>query len=375
MSQNDTALIYVSVIKDNGILAFELDLKSGDMTTVGKPTELYLPWSMAFSPNKHYLYVTSSNYGIASLEINEDVGDLKLLDHVMLKKELGMVYPTYLFVDHTGKYLLVCDYFMDTIATYKIGNDGCIISKSLDVISVGGSIYGPKENRQHPHSIQIEPTGRYVVAPFTGKNRISFFDWNPKYGRISRAPISQVETIGGTGPRHFAYHPSRPFVYFAMERGELLSRVTFFEVVKGEPTLIEKGTWSTIPESFTQKNSIADIHVTPNGRFVYISNRGHDSLAGFAISEKDGSLTPLGQFKTSSVPITFAIDDSSRFALVAGMASGTLSVHRIDDKTGKLSEPKVIDCVWYGSNRGRIQTYDKPVEGGVGAPWVVTRPR
>ncbi|MFC1886084.1 lactonase family protein [Thermodesulfobacteriota bacterium] len=373
---DDKALVFVASIRDNAVLSYELDLKNGNLTPVGRPLEVGWPWAMALSPDKHFLYVAAhKEHIIATLEINEDVGDLKLVDIMPLKKELGLKIPTYIHVDSFGKHLLACDYYFDKLGSYQIGGDGCLKGDTADVVTVGTGWRGPIEDRAHPHSIRVDPSGKYAVVAFTGKDHIDYYKWDPENGSISQEPVSRIQTKGGTGPRHCAYHPTRSFVYFVMERGERPSRVTLFDVVEGEPFLKEKGTWMTIPESFTEHNIIADVHITPDGRFVYVSNRGHDSLAEFAISEEDGSLTPLGQVKTSIKPTTFAIDDSGRFALSAGNICGRLSAHRINKETGRLSLPKIIDCVWYGDETGRKQKHDKPYKGDLGAPWVMTRPR
>jgi 6-phosphogluconolactonase len=375
MAEDTTTFVYASSLTEDAILSFELDSDSGALRPIGRPVELGGAWALQLSPDGKFLYaVGHTKHEIASLAIDPHSGALASLGTMKLDGAVGPEFPSYLFVTPSGRHLLVCDYFRDRLAAYAIADTGCLRGETQAVVSVGSGVQGPREHRVHPHSIQLDPSGRFAVVPLTGADEIRFFAWDPDAGRIGEPALASVKTVGGTGPRHFAFHPSQPVVYFANERGANHSSVTLFEREEGQPVLHERGTWRTIPDSFRSRNAIADLHLTPDARHLYVSNRGHNSLAGYAISPVDGSLRPFGQFPTGSIPTTFAIEASGRFTLCASQGENTISVHRIDAETGRLSEPVVTECRWYGDTRGRAhRTSSAPAPGAGGAPWVVTQ--
>ncbi len=374
MTSQTKCLVYASSIGENALLAYELDRKTCALTPIGSPIELGVPWALTLSPNGRFLYAAAhGEHVVASLEIDPVSGAATLLDVMPLDTRKVLQVPTYLTVDPTGRHLLVCDYYRDKLASFALAEDGRIRSESAATVSVGPGVGRSPELPSHPHSIQLDPSGRFVVVPFTGADSIHFFRWDATTGRMSDKAVGSVATVGGTGPRHFAFHPTRPLVYFANERGERHSSVTLFERANGEPKLRELDTWPTIPTSHTSPNAIADIHMTPDARFLYVSNRGHDSLAGYAISTDDGSLEPLGQFPTGAAPTTFAIENAGELLLSASTRDGSLSVHRIDQGSGALSTPAVTACTWFGDESGRMEPVESAAtEQGTGVPWVVT---
>ena len=385
MASETKCLVYASSIRENALLAYALDRITCSLVPIGKPIELGVPWALTLSPDGRFLYAAAhAEHVIATLEIDPVSGAPRLLDVMPLDtmkvlraadQKRGVIHkiPTYLTVDPTGRHLLVCDYYRDTLASFALAEDGRIRGETAASVSVGPGVGHSPELPSHPHSIQLDPSGRFVVVPLTGADSIHFFRWDGSTGRISDKAVGSVATVGGTGPRHFAFHPSRQLVYFANERGERHSSVTLFERADGEPTLRELDTWSTIPTSHTSPNAIADIHITPDGRFLYVSNRGHDSLAGYAISPDDGSLESLGQFATGAAPTTFAIEAGGELLVSASTRDGTLSVHRIDAESGCLSKPEVTECTWFGDETDRLEPVEsRATEQGTGVPWVLT---
>jgi 6-phosphogluconolactonase len=377
-----TTTVYATSLRHDAVLSYRMDLATGALTPIGMPIEVALPWTMGRSPNGRFLYVVGhQDHAITSIEIGAD-GVLTHLDTMRIPEKFGLRDQSYYHVDPTNRFLLSCDYWHDKIMSYPIGADGRVDTAAATGVTVGSSVRGWRGDRTHPHSIQLDPQARYVIVPFTGKDRIEFYKWAD--GQIISPSIAYVETRGGTGPRHFVFHPTQPWVYFNHERGALPSRVSQFAYTPGQPGLEEKGTWPTIPSDYTTFQAIADIRITPSGRFLYVSNRGHDSLAGFAVSERDGHLEPLGQFPTGKGPTTFGIDSTGSFVVSASVGSGTLSVHRIDQTTGALSEPQVTRCDWYGTAPKKLPVRNTdpsheptlPAERyardrGYGCPWVI----
>jgi 6-phosphogluconolactonase len=380
MADSKTTMLYANSLDCDAILAYRLDLESGALTPVGDPIELSMPWAMAITPDRRFLYVVSHiDHSLCSIAIEPHDGSLKLLDTMPLPLKLNLLDPSYIHIDPTGRYLLTCDYWTDKIGSWEIGEDGRLKPESAAVVSVGSGVQGSRGDRQHPHSIQLDPSGKFVVVPFTGKDRIEFYKWQD--GKIISPSVAHFDTVGGTGPRHCAFHPTKPWMYFNNERGKLNSRVTQYELSPGQPSVKEKGTWPTLPAGLEIYNAIADIHVTPDGRFLYVSNRGHESIAGFAISQANGSLESLGQFPTGPRPTTFSIDATGRFLVSASLGDGSLSVHRLDPATGKLSEPQTTKVEWPSAKQKRLppRSDAAPKTSGekyarnkaTGAPWVI----
>jgi 6-phosphogluconolactonase len=380
MANSKTCMIYASSLDCDAILTYRLELESGALSPVGDPIEFAMPWAMAITPNRRFLYAVSHiDHALCEMAIDADDGTLKLLDVMPLPVKLNLLDPSYIHIDPTSRYLLTCDYWTDKIGSWEIGEDGRLERDSGAVVSVGSGVQGSRGDRQHPHSIQLDPQAKYVVVPFTGKDRIEFYTWRD--GKIVSPSVAHFDTLGGTGPRHCAFHPTKPWMYFNNERGKLNSRITQYELTPGQPSVREKGTWSTLPAGLELYNAIADVHITPDGRFIYVSNRGHESIAGFAISEANGSLEALGQFPTGPRPTTFSIDSSGQFLISASLGQGTLSVHRVDRATGKLSEPQTTKCEWYGKKQKQLPprpdaapktSGEKYARGKAsGAPWVI----
>lgn len=381
----DSCMIYADSLEHEAVFAYRLNLESGALQPVGEPVELAMPWAMALHPSRRTLYaIDHFNHALASIAIDPDSGALRLLDSCALPAKLGLLDPSYIHIDPSGRHLLTCDYWTDRIGCIEIADDGRLQPETIATVSVGSGLRGSRADRQHPHSIRLDPQANYVIVPFTGKDRIEFYKWRD--GRIVSPSVAYFETVGGTGPRHSAVHPTRPWLYFNNERGTLKSKVTQYELLPGQPQVEEKGTWSTLPDGCDVYNAIADVHVTPCGRFLYVSNRGHDSIAGFAISQANGSLEALGQFPTGQTPTAFAIDPSGRFLIASSLGDGTLSVHRIDATTGTLAAPTVSRCEWYGPAPKRTphsstragehepSSGEKYVRGKpAGTPWVLAR--
>lgn len=363
---DDSCRVYASNLDHNAVFAYRLDRGTGALVPVGEPVEVPVPWAMGMSPDQRFIYVIGhGDHKIVAIALDAPDGGLRRVGALELPDKLGLMDPSYLHIDPSGRYLLTCDYWSDKIGSFEIGADGALLPESAAVVSVGSGIRGSRGDRQHPHSIQLDPSGRYVIVPFTGKDRIEFYRFHD--GKIVSPSIAYFETVGGTGPRHCAFHPTRPWMYFNNERGALRSRVTQYELVPDRPAVVEKGTWSTLPADYTDSNAIADVHLSPCGRFLYVSNRGHDSLAAFAISETHGGLEPLGQFATSVAPTAFAIDPTGRFLIAATTGSDTIAIHRREVATGALSAPEPFECRWYGRSQKQL-----PASGGVSTTRAMT---
>jgi 6-phosphogluconolactonase len=199
------------------------------------------------------------------------------------------------------------------------------------------------------HAISTDPSNRYAFVPhiariqdnvleppknIPGPNVIMQFRFDGGSGRLTPSSPYRVEQPELAGPRHYCFHPNLDLVYFSNEQG---CSVTSYRLDRATGTLSTVQTISTLPDGFSARNTCSQIHLTPSGRFLYVGNRGHNSIAGFAVNAATGELTAGGRVPTEAVPSAFALDPAGRFLFAAGSASGRLASYRIDSETGSLT--------------------------------------
>jgi 6-phosphogluconolactonase len=321
---------YVSIGGENRVAVYPVAADG----SLGEPRSVRLdgaPGSLAVDPAGRLMYAAvRSTWQVATLRIDPADGHL-----TPVASTKAVENPVYLAIDRSGRHLLTAYYSANKVAVYPLGDNGVPATEPVQVLTTG----------RNPHSIVGGPGGR-VVVPNTGADIVLQFTLDTKAGKLLPGDPPQAAARAGTGPRHLRFHPKLPWAYTADETG---SSVTAWSV--GERGLTAVQTLSTLPAGLTGKNTCADVELTPDGKYMYVSNRGHDSLAGFAVDATTGGLTPLGQFPTEKTPRDFGIDPSGRFLYAAGQGSGKLAAYRIDAATGKLTQ---------------FATYD----AGPGAAWV-----
>lgn len=233
--------------------------------------------------------------------------------------------PPYLFLDNTCAFLLSSYYGSGQVGVHRVGADGALSAQPLQMLPTA----------VHAHSIQTDRSNRFAFVPHTNPaNAIFQFRFDEQTGRLTPNDPPKVQPATPEGPRHFAFHPTRDLLYSINENGSTISAHRF-DPEAG--TLSSFQVISTLPEGFAgEDNTTAEIKITPNGRFLYGSNRGHDSLALFAIGD-DGRLTAKGHYPTEATPRFFELDPSGRFAYAGGQGSGRLASYRINAATGVLT--------------------------------------
>lgn len=318
------SFVYVSAGADNRILLYHLDTKSGELTEHGSFAADKGPGSLALHPDGKHLYAAlRSNQSAATYELNTADGSLKQIGITPLVNN-----PVYLAIDHTGRFLLMASYNGDQAGTYPLNDDLTVNSNAATVIATG----------KNPHSIMTDPSNRFVYIPNCGSDQVQQFSFDAKTGALNPLRLAAVTTPAKDGPRHFIFHPTKQWVFVVNEKG---STVTSYEYSREHGSLKALDRQTTLPADYTKGNATADIHVTPDGKFLYASNRGHDSIATFAIDQTNGKLTPLGQTPTEKTPREFDIDPSGDFLISAGQNSHQLIVYRIAKDTGALKPLKV----------------------------------
>ena len=249
--------------------------------------------------------------------------------------------PCYVTIERTGRFALVANYGQGSVAMFPIQADGRLGPASDSVQHEGSGKDPGRQQGPHAHCIITDPANRYALAADLGIDAIVVYRMELEKGKLARH--REVKVKAGAGPRHLAFHPSGRWLYLIQE---LNSTLTAFAWNADEGSPAELQTISTLPDGYDGQSYCADVHVHPSGRFVYGSNRGHDSIAMFSIDEKTGKLTSLGHEPTGGrTPRNFALDPTGTWLLAANQDSGNIVTFRIDERTGTLQQTEQVTTV------------------------------
>jgi 6-phosphogluconolactonase len=319
-----------------GIYAYRLDSATGALHYLSTAAGVTNPSFVAVDRERQHLYAVQEmeHYehdpggAVSAFAIDPRTRALTPINH----QHTHGAHPCYVGVDHSGRWLLAANYSGGSVSVFPIEAGGAIGPATAVVQHHGPATHhdGP-----HPHSAASTPDGAYVLAPDCGLDRIAIYRLDLARGTLAAHDVPWVALPPGAGPRHLAFHPGGDHVYCINERN---STLTAFAYEPGQGVLREIQTLSTLPEGFVGPNTCADIHIDPAGRFVYGSNRGHDSIAIFAVDTGTGTLEPRGHTATAGrTPRNFAIDPTGAFLLAANQDSNTVVTFRIDQASGALN--------------------------------------
>ncbi len=329
--------VYIGTYTDGtsrGIYRFAFDPATGAMTEPVLAAETKNPSFLALHPNGRYLYAVgevSSFEGAKTGSVSAFAIDAKTGDLVLLNQQSSAgAGPCHLVVDKTGASVLVANYGGGTVAVLPIEADGRLKPAS-SVRAHEGS--GPNKGRQekpHAHGIYLDAAERFALSPDLGADRVFVYRFDAAKGTLE--PQGAAPLDPGSGPRHLAFHPTGKYVYVI---NELLSTVTAFSYDAAKGALAKLQTVSALPAGFSGESWTAEVAVSPDGRFLYGSNRGDDSLAVFRVDAATGRLTAVGHAPVGGkTPRHFTLDPTGRFILVAHQGSGGAAVLRRDPSTG-----------------------------------------
>ena len=353
--------VYVSNAEDGDIGAYRL-LDSGELQPGPRAKAASIVMPMAVSPDKRFLYAASRSkpFSVHAYAIDRGTGALTLL----ATSPLAESFP-YISVDRTGRYLFGAGYGAAVISVNAIGADGRVAGEPLQVIPVG----------RNAHSIRVDESNKFAFVPTLGSDQVFQFTFDAKSGRLASNTPAIYLMKAGTGPRHFVTSADNKFVYVL---SELLATVTTFSLDPKSGLLTEVSTATGLPPDSklgpgaprgavgvagapprNTDNDIwaADIHMTPNGKFLYITERTSHTLAGFSVDGASGKLTYLGSTPTERQPRGFAIDPKGRFLVASGEKSDTVSVYAIDQASGALKLQNKFPT-GKGSNWVEIVSFD-----------------
>ena len=338
---NNEMLVYVGTYttgKSEGIYLYKFNLASGELKPHSVAKGIVNPSFLAIDHRRKYLYAVSEieDFGgkksgaVSAFAIDQKSGELKLLNQ---QSSLGAA-PCYVIVERTGKFVLAANYNGGNLVVLPIRNDGSLGEQTDLIQHTGASVNPQRQEGPHAHCIIPDAANRFVFAADLGLDQVMSYRFDAKKGKLTpnTPPFAQIKA--GAGPRHLAFHPNGRFAFVI---NELNSTLIAFAYDKAHGTLKELQTISTLPEGFNGTSYCADVHVHPSGRFVYGSNRGHDSLVVFAFDQKSGKLTFVETVSTQGqIPRNFAIDPTGAFLLAANQKTDTVMTYRIDSPTGKL---------------------------------------
>ena len=326
--------------KSKGVYVSRLDLASGALTRPELAGETASPSFLAVHPSQNFLYAINEigNFqgkesgSVSAFTIDRNTGRLTALNQ---QPSVGRG-PAHLVVDKAGRNVLVANYGGGSVAVVPIGTDGALKPPSAFIQHTGGSVDPERQKGPHAHSINLDPANRFAYAADLGLDKVLVYRFDADKGSLvaNDPPFAQV--AAGAGPRHFAIHPNG----FAYVINEMSVTVTAFRRDIERGSLTELQTISTLPpgQGVESGFSTADVQVHPSGRFLYGSNRGHDSIVVFAIDQKSGRLTYVENRPTQgSTPRGFGIDPSGSYLLAANQRSDSVVVFRIDKQTGRLT--------------------------------------
>jgi len=343
--------------KSQGIYLMELDLRAGTLSSPRVAAAAVVdPSFLAIHPSRKFLYAVSElsefrgrrGGGVSAFSIDPASGTLSLLSQ---QSSVGEG-PCHLVVDRQGKNVLVANYGSGSVACLPIAADGRVQRASSFIQHKGSGANPQRQDGPHAHSINLDAAGHFAVTADLGLDKVFIYSLDAAQGKLAPNEPAFAKIAPGSGPRHFAFHPDGRFGYVISEMANTVTAFAY-DADKGALTEIQK--ISTLPADFKGQSYTAEVQVHPSGKFLYGSNRGHDSIAIFTIDPSTGKLSTVGFEPTQGKnPRNFAIDPTGQYLLAENQDSDSIVVFRIDPKSGalrptgqtvKLSKPVCIKMI------------------------------
>jgi 6-phosphogluconolactonase len=350
MGQDEQVIVYVGTYTrrgSEGIYVYAFDPSKGGLSALGAAKDALNPSFLAVAPSRRYLYATNEvstfddtpGGGVSAFRIEQGTGLLRLLNHQLSHGAA----PCHLSIDRTETMVLVANYNGGNVAVFPIEPDGRLAPAADVVQHHGSSVHPSRQQGPHAHSITVDPTNCYAFAADLGIDKLLVYRLDRERAKLVPHDIPSVPVRAGAGPRHFAFHPEGEYAYLI---NELDSTVTVFGYDAARGKLDWLQTVSTLPQGFEGENTCADLHLSPSGRYLYGSNRGHDSIAAFRVDQATGQLASIGHtFTQGRTPRNFGIDPSGRYLLAANQDSDTIVSFWIDEQTGQLEPTGAVTHV------------------------------
>jgi 6-phosphogluconolactonase len=320
-----------------GLYVFQFDRSLGKLTEVQTLNEGSGPGFLTLSPDKKHLYavygkgtIKDDNGAVMSFTVDPATGFLTKLN----EQSANGRGPAHVSIDPKQRFAYVSNYGDGTLSVYPINKDGSLGKASDFIKHTGSSIVVGRQEGPHVHSTIPSSDGKFIYVSDLGIDKIMIYEISAA-GKLSPASVPFVNATPGSGPRHFAIHPNGNFAYSAQE---ISSTIESYKVNKSTGSLTAIERLHMIPDDFTARNSAADIHFSPDGKFLYASNRGHESLVIYKVDAKNGKLSLVGHEGTGGKhPRNFMIDKKGEFVLTANQNTDNVVIFNRDKVSGKLT--------------------------------------
>ncbi len=322
-----------------GIYAYRFDSATQKLTPIGLAAKTINPSFLALHPNQQFLYAVNeiSNYqgeksgAVSAFAIDHANGKLTFLNQVASHG----TDPCYITIDKTGKYVLVANYTSGSVTVFPIRGDGSLGEASAVVQHTGHGTNPQRQEGPHAHSVDMSADNRFAIVDDLGLDETIVYPFDSSNGSLAVSDARIAKADPGAGPRHFAFAPNGQFGYVLHEMSSTITAYSF-DTAKG--TLTPLQTISSIPKTFTKLDESAEIEVAPSGKFLYASNRGHDSIAVFAINPSTGKLTLVEYVPTKGEsPRSFEIAPGESMLFAANEKSDNVVLFHIDRHSGRLT--------------------------------------
>jgi 6-phosphogluconolactonase len=324
--------------KGKGIYVYRLDGSSGSMEQVALVEGGPNPSFLAFDPSHRFLYAVNElkefegapTGAVSAFSVDQDSGELRFLN----RKPTHGTDPCHVSVHQSGRYVLVANFMSGSVCILPIREDGSLGDATEVVQHRGSSVDPVRQSGPHAHAVVLDDSGHYVFVPDLGIDKVMVYRFDAERGKLEPHDEPWVETAAGAGPRQLVIHPHDGYAYLI---NELASTMTAFRYDRVQGTLREIQTLSTLPVDFEGASTCAEVQISPSGKFLYGSNRGHDSIVIYSIDRADGTLTCVGHQSTrGKTPRHFVVDPAGEFLLAANQDSDNVVVFRLDPASGEL---------------------------------------
>jgi 6-phosphogluconolactonase len=316
-----------------------LDADAGTLVPCGITENVRNPSYIAFDPKRRFLYCVNefkefegaASGAVSAFRIDQNTGELTFLN---MKASRG-TDPCHLMVDATGNNVLIANFASGSVCVLRIESDGSL-GRATEFIQHAGSSVDPRRQAgPHAHAVEIDRANRYVFVPDLGLDKVMIYRFDAEAGRLAPNPHQPwISVKPGAGPRQLVFHPTGQFAFLI---NELNSTMTAYRYDAESGSLAELNTLSTLPEGFSGQSTCAEVQIAPSGKFLYGSNRGHDSIAIFAIDEQ-GQIRVVGHESTrGKIPRNFEISPSGEFLAAANQDTDNVVMFQVDRNTGHLT--------------------------------------
>jgi len=343
-------LVYIGTFTDTGskgIYVYRFDAATGDLSPLGVAAETASPSFLVPDRAGRFLYAVNElqkfqdqeSGAVSAFAIDKESGKLKFLNQVSSHG----ANPAHITLDNTGKYVLIANYFGGNVATFPVRPDGSIGEASTIVQHHGHGAISPRQDTPHAHAIVPSPDNRFVLVADLGLDEVLVYRFDPAKGSLTLVDADTTKLDPGAGPRHIAFSRDGKFVYVI---NEIQSSVAVFSYNKATGALHFIQKLSTLPKDYSGPNDDAEIQLHPSGKFLYASNRGHDSIAVFSVDKRKGTLTFQETVSSGGkIPRGFSLDPTGKWLFAANQKTDTVLLLKVDPKTGRLTPTNTVVSV------------------------------